>query len=423
MTTLDQPAPARSRYILNYDALVNSLLFVLVSLGSFTFIEPSPYDVTLIAVLGVWLFSGFRIHKSVLPIAALSVIGAGAAYLAMIPWFHAEESFTYWAHSIYLFITLVFFAIVFGEDSARRAELCMRGFMVSCVLAATLGIIGWFDIGGTAVLFSPENRAMGPFKDPNVLGSYLVAGHIYLLQRLLLGTANGWFAKLTTIATMLLLLFAVFLSFSRGAWAVAVLSSLLLSAVTFFTADNAKARARLIVIFSVVAGLAVVALLVALSVEQVRDMFLQRASFEHSYDLGETGRFGNQLRSIPLLLDRPFGMGPLRFRTFFGLDPHNSYIGNFANNGWLGGFVFLLMIGLTLFIGARLSVKRSPFQRVGQAFTITVLMFFLQGMQIDIDHWRFVYLFMGALWGLEAGQQRWVARQQLADGAVVAAPG
>ncbi len=33
---------------------------------------------------------------------------------------------------------------------------------------------------------------------------------------------------------------------------------------------------------------------------------------------------------------------------------------------------------------------------------------FLQGFQIDIDHWRFVFFLLGAVWGLDASRRRWL---------------
>ncbi|MCX7900363.1 MAG: hypothetical protein N2444_09840, partial [Methylocystis sp.] len=398
-------------YVLDYGKFVNANLFLLVASGSFTFLEPSPYDIFLFVFGAVWFFSGFRVHISVLPIVFLSALGLVTSFVSMTPWFHVESSTAYWVSSVYLLITLIFFSIVFGDDSARRAEVCLKGLLVSCVLAAVVGVMGWFDIGGTAVYFSPEKRAMGPFKDPNVFGSYLIVGHLYLMQRLMTGQTRGVLSVVLTIATMLLLLLGVFLSFSRGSWGSATLSSVALAVLTFFTVEEPRARRRLSLIFVVFVAVAVVGLLAALSVEQIHDMFVLRASVTQDYDVGETGRFGNQLRSIPMLLERPLGMGPLRFRTFFEIDPHNSYVGGFANHGWLGGLDFVLIVALSAFIGARLCIVWSPYRRPAHVFFLTMLMFFIQGFQIDIDHWRFVYLYIGVIWGLETGRQRWLERQ------------
>jgi predicted metal-dependent enzyme (double-stranded beta helix superfamily) len=36
-------------------------------------------------------------------------------------------------------------------------------------------------------------------------------------------------------------------------------------------------------------------------------------------------------------------------------------------------------------------------------------MFFLQAFQIDVDHWRHVYMLLGMVWGLEAARVTWLA--------------
>jgi hypothetical protein len=132
------------------------------------------------------------------------------------------------------------------------------------------------------------------------------------------------------------------------------------------------------------------------------------------YDVGETGRFGNQIRSLSMLLDRFWGFGPLRFRVIFDLEPHNSYIGAFANTGWLGGLLFVLIVGITSFVGWRLMFRASPFQRRAQVFVPVLLAFFGQAFQIDIDHWRHVLMLLGVVWGLEAARKKWEDRSRSA---------
>ena len=51
------------------------------------------------------------------------------------------------------------------------------------------------------------------------------------------------------------------------------------------------------------------------------------------YDTGEQGRFGNQIRSIPLLLELLFGFGPYRFSKYFPADPHEVFLSAFASFG------------------------------------------------------------------------------------------
>ncbi len=159
-----------------------------------------------------------------------------------------------------------------------------------------------------------------------------------------------------TALALLLVIAGIFLSFSRGSWLAFVAAVTFMVGLTIATAPTAGFRRRAAVLSIGVAVAAAVALALLLSIGGVADFFLQRFALMQDYDAGETGRFGNQLRSLGMLLDRTNGFGPLRFRLVFGLDPHNSFINAFASYGWLGAAGFFLLVGLTLFIGFRLAV-------------------------------------------------------------------
>ena len=105
-----------------------------------------------------------------------------------------------------------------------------------------------------------------------------------------------------------------------------------------------------------------------------------------------------------MLMERPLGFGPHRFAFYFDLDPHDSYIGAFASTGWVGGIAFLLLVAWTTIVGVRLSLVASPFMHQAQVVTPALVSAFLQALQIDIDHWRFIYFMIGAVWGMEAAR-------------------
>ena len=130
------------------------------------------------------------------------------------------------------------------------------------------------------------------------------------------------------------------------------------------------------------------------------------------YDAGPTGRFGNQLRSLPMLLELPNGFGPLRFRLVFQLEPHNSYINGFASYGWIGGFAWIMIVATTCYVGFRLMFAPSPYRFHAQVWFSALFVLLLQGFQIDIDHWRWVFLSFAAVWGLETARVRWLRALQ-----------
>ena len=126
---------------------------------------------------------------------------------------------------------------------------------------------------------------------------------------------------------------------------------------------------------------------------------------------GEFGRFGNQLNAIPMLLERPFGFGPLQFGQIFGLDPHNVYLNAFGSYGWLGGISYMLLILSTIIVGFKGVLIRTPWQ--GQTIALFCAFFAtaLQGVQIDTDHWRHFYWMLGLVWGFYAASAAWSVRQ------------
>jgi hypothetical protein len=295
-------------------------------------------------------------------------------------------------------ITAIFLAAIMADDTLARLETLRRGYLFAAWCAGFAAVLGYFNVAGLGGVFTLYGRASGTFKDPNVLGPFLVPPIVFALQHILigrLGLARGLMVMSVPLA-------ALFLTFSRGAWGNLAGSVLLMVALTFLTTAGATRRARIVFLTLAAFVLMVLALLVALSFENIRSVFEVRASLDQSYDQGVTGRFGNQLRSIPLLLGEPNGFGPLRFRWFFPEDPHNVYINAFASYGWLGGFAWLGLMAATCYVGWALVFRRSPWQNHAIVLWSVLFITILQGIQIDTDHWRHVYLMLGLVWGLAA---------------------
>src|SRR5215207_8438266 len=204
-------------------------------------------------------------------------------------------------------LTAIFFAMLFSDNMAKRIEFVLKAYLASCLFAAAAGIASYYDLFD-GILFKMDGRAAGVFEDPNVLGSF-------------------WLAMVVATATMVALMYRTSLS--------------------------ARLRARIVVLSVATVAICTATLAGALTVGDIAERFEDRAQLTKDYDEGVTGRFGNQLRSLPMLIERPNGFGPLRFRLFFGLEPHNSYIGGFANGGWIGGFSFIFLVLATGYLGSR----------------------------------------------------------------------
>jgi hypothetical protein len=385
---------------LGYVLIVPFIFFI-----CFTFLRPSPYDFFAIPAMALWFCLGVRLYRGAVVFVALLLLYHFGLLLALLPYFNEPRPVEWSYQSAYLMITAIFFAMFFADDTRRRIELAFKSYVASCVFAACAGIASYFDLFGEGVLFKMDGRAAGVFEDPNVLGSFLIPGVLYLMHNLISGRSK---APLLAMAGLAVITTGIFLSFSRGSWAATVISTATMAWLMHRTTGSARLRRRILALTLVTAAFGAVAVIGALSVDDIAERFEDRAQVTKDYDEGVTGRFGNQLRGLPMLIERPNGLGPLRWRLTFGLEPHNSYIGGFANGGWLGGFSFIALVLATGFVGFRLCLAPSPFQREAQIAWPALFIFFLQAFQIDVDHWRHVFLLFGMVWGLEAARIAWL---------------
>jgi hypothetical protein len=385
-------------------ALGHVLLACNIFFICFTFLRPSPYDFFAIPAMALWFALGIRLHRSSVVFVALLLLYHLGLLIALVPYLDEPRPVEWSYQSAYLMLTAIFFAMFFADGTARRVELALKAYLASCLFAASAGIASYFDLFD-GVLFKMDGRAAGVFEDPNVLGSFLVPGALYLMHDLIGGRPRS---RLLAAAALVIVATGIFLSFSRGSWAATAIAAGTMVWLMHRTSGSARLRRRILALTFLTMAAGAVAVAAALTVDDIAQRFEDRAQVAKDYDQGVTGRFGNQIRGIPMLIERPNGLGPLRWRLTFGLEPHNSYIGGFANGGWLGGFAFLGMVLATGFVGFRLCLAPSPFRRQAQIAWPALFIFFLQALQIDVDHWRHVFLLFGMVWGLEAARVKWL---------------
>lgn len=403
--SLDPPIAAPLR--LSLEKTLRVCVFVCVLSGIFVAVEPSPYDLTSLLAMGIWLVRGFTIHRSlVLPLFLLAAFNI-CGFAALMPYWDEATPRLYQFQSLYLMTTFVFFAIYCSEQTIPRLRSILLAYVIGSVVSSILGLLSYVDAFGLGFLMPYEGRIAGTFKDPNLFGSYLVLAANVLLQGLI--TARGAWVPLI-MSAFAVVMAGVLFSFSRGSWGATIVSLALVFVATWTTTPSGRLRTRILLIG--LASLAAVAVLlsIVLATTDVGSFLIERAKVTQDYDEGVTGRFGNQMRSIPMLLERFWGFGPLRFRLIFDLEPHNSFIGAFANDGWIGGCLWIVIVVSTCVVGFRLMVKASPVRPLAQVVVPAAFVFFMQGFQIDIDHWRQLFLCIGAIWGLEAARLKEVRR-------------
>ena len=178
------------------------------------------------------------------------------------------------ATSWYMAVTVIFFAMVISEDTAARLDMLRRGLIVGAMIAALAGIAGYFNlVPGGRDLLTLYDRARGTFKDPNVLGAFLILPALFALQSVVSDRFGKSFRSAIAFGIMSL---AILLAFSRAAWGGLIITSAFMLALMVLTSRSQAQRSRIIVMALVAVMLAAALVAVLLSFD------LDRASCSSS---------------------------------------------------------------------------------------------------------------------------------------------
>ena len=381
-------------------ALQRMLVWLVAASVAIVFIEPSPYEfMTLIAAV-IFFATGLRLRLAFVPLLLLLFLINFGYSISAIPFIDKPEVANWIATSWYMAFTAIFFVMVISEDTAARLDMLRRGLIVGALIAATSAIAGYFNLvpGGHDLLTLYE-RARGTFKDPNVLGAFLILPALFVLQSVVSDSFRKSFRSAIALGIMAL---AILLAFSRAAWGGIAITSAFMLALMVLTNQTRAQRSRIVVMSAVAAIVVVMLFTVLLSFDSIGELFKQRASFDQSYDEGRFGRFGRHILGADMALDLPLGIGPLQFHNYFPEDTHNSYLNAFMSGGWIAGVCYPALVFVTVIMGFRHAFVRVPWQRAYLAIFAAYLGVVGENFVIDTDHWRHFWMMIGAVWAMVA---------------------
>jgi hypothetical protein len=386
------------------------MVWLLGASGAIVFIEPSPYELVTLFGMLVFFLTGMRLRLVFIPVALLLFLINIGYTISAADLLEKSEIVSWVLTSWYMAVTVLLFAMIVSEDTAARLDLLRRGLIAGGLIAALSGIAGYLNLvpGGHDLLTLYE-RARGTFKDPNVLGAFLILPGLFALQSVV---SDPFGKAVRSGAAFCIMALAVLLAFSRAAWGGLIITSAFMLALMVLTGRSQAQRSRIIVMAVAAAVIVAVLLGVLLSFDSIAEMFRQRASLGQSYDEGRFGRFGRHILGAEMALDLPFGIGPLQFNKFFPEDTHNSYLNAFMSGGWIAGICYPALMFTTVILGFRHVFVRVPWQRAYLAIFAAFLGTVGESFVIDTDHWRHFWMMLGAMWGMFAAAQRYRAGRE-----------
>ena len=385
-----------------------ALVWLVAASGAIVFVEPSPYEIMTLGSAVLFCATGLRMRLVLAPLFLLLILINIGYSIGAIPFYGKPEVASWIATSWYMAVTVTFFAMVISEDTAARLDMLRRGLVVGAMIASLAAIAGYLNLvpGGHDLLTLYE-RARGTFKDPNVLGAFLILPALFTLQ----SVVSDNFAKASRNAIAFgVIALAILLAFSRAAWGGLAITAAFMLAMMVLTSRTPAQRTRIVIISVAAVVMLVLLVAVLLSFDSFADMFKQRASFDQSYDEGRFGRFGRHILGAQMALDLPFGIGPLQFHNYFPEDTHNAYLNAFMSGGWLSGVCYPALIAVTVVMGFRHVLTPVPWQRAYLAIFAAFLGTAGEAFIIDTDHWRHFWMMLGAMWGMFAAAQAYKVR-------------
>ena len=400
------------------DRLQLALLWLIGLSGGFVMIEPAPYEFIVILAMIVFLATGMTLRAGHLPLAFLLIFYTIGCVVSLLPVIGLPKTAMWTAVTGFLATTSLFVSMVMVDDTQRRLDALLKGYILSAVITSIIAILAYFKLIPGWEMFIMALRAKSTFKDPNVFGPFLILPALIVLQRIMFGKARD---IVIGGATLMIIAAGLLLSFSRGAWGHFALSTLVMLVFTYITTRSNRERLRIIVFAMIGAGFLAAFIIALLSLDQVADLFKERASLVQDYDAGHLGRFGRHILGALMVFEHPWGIGPLQFTRYMPEDPHNSFLDAFIVGGWLGGFTYLALTLLLLVVGLRHVFVTSPWQPAYIAIYATFVGEVGESYIIDVQHWRHYFLIIGLVWGLVV-VRRTAARSSHADTLVQPAP-
>ncbi|MBV6659171.1 MAG: hypothetical protein KI785_15520 [Devosiaceae bacterium] len=365
----------------------------------FVLFEPAPYEFLALAAIGTAFLFGMTIPKPIVPLLGLLVIYVIGGFVGIFIAPDFEVARFQISVTAFLALTTIFFACFVAKQTHTRMALIVNAWQWGAIFASIIGVIGYFNVAGTAELFTLYGRARGSFQDPNVFGPFVVGAVVFAVYTILSQPMSKWFFPLTVILIGAL---GILLSFSRGAWGYTAFAAVSVTALHFILTGSAAERFRIIVLSML--GLCVLAtgVVVALSIPAIGDLFTVRANVIQSYDGGELGRFGRHVRGFAMSIEHPLGLGAFGFREVLGADPHNVYLNALMVHGWMGFFAYMTMVLFTVYHLLRVVLYNPPFRSVAVPLMALFVGMMLVGTFIDTDRWRHFFLLLGLSWGVIA---------------------
>jgi hypothetical protein len=354
--------------------------------------EPAPFEALGLAVLFAALlrprhadFNNWRTQWMQISAWAFTAVFMATHLVALLV---AGETLNGLVYALVTFALMVFGLHLGGLIHSDRPSFnaFVAGYVIAALFSAALAIVSlhpFIQLNFGEVL-TMEGRPKALFKDPNVLGPYLVPA-VAITWLAWHRSRSGWMA-----AAHVLLLGGTVATGSRGAWLNVLIVLLLLSLTYPVTALRYALRGALLLM--ALAGTILAAGLVE-EVGIVADLYETRLA-KQDYDSERLQATANAIRAG---FDHPTGVGPAEIRSHAGNEPHNTLVKVMAETG-LASLVAMLAFFAAAVVAyfLRCQCHDWPDRALGGLCFALFCGQFVNTLFVDALHWRHYWIIVFA---------------------------
>jgi O-antigen ligase len=365
-----------------------SLLYVFFS--GIVFIEPSPAEIIFVLFFP-FLFYFIEFKKSDLYLFLIVFLPAIISFYIGGMYF-GYFNLKFFLIDVYIFLLFLFLYKTFIYIFSKRDlfDKIIKSWGSIATLNILLGFYAYatkrFQIGSIEIV-GFGIRLIGLFKDPNVLGPFIIPLALYYFEK--------FYYKKTILKNTILFSFmsiGVFLSFSRAAWLSYFIGVFFI--VFLYSIKNKNVYNWKTILFLFLLVLIIVFLFMSnikIGSFSFNDFLKSRIGIK-SYD---RMRFASQDRAFDMIyMSRLFGIGPGNYEFVSGFSAHSTFLRYIGERGFFGIITFIYFLIFIFYKSLKLLNTNKTFL-IASYIGIIFNSFF-----VDTLHWRHMWVLFALILAL-----------------------
>jgi hypothetical protein len=373
------------KFKISVDKLLMVITLTSALILPYVFFEPAPIDYVLVFLGAIYLVTGGVLSKNALIIVGVYLAFYFASGISSVVHdrMNVEKFYRYYIIEVFLLFTALIAYSLF-KSRPYLANIFLKYYCIGAIISCIVVLLVYFSAPSYEGIYrdSTRIRIRGFFKDPNVLGPFLIFPLLVLIF-----APNRIDIKMIWRLGIVPMFAVLFMTYSRASLGGFVIS---LFAFIFIKSLFEASWSAIIASF-----LSIIAFILVFStqLELIYNIFSELETFRarmvlHGYD---QSRFYDIRNAFYLGAGTLFGLGPASYESMFNaLSPHNLFVAKLVDGGWIPALIISWFMFYPIWIALKMFFKWRD--DIFLVLFCVLLAHFVMAMVINPHHWRHLIL-------------------------------